>query len=102
MPGEITMSEDGARAMQEAENLCWRANVAILSAEHLLAPVTIATLLAMSMIRLSCRRAARCGVDGRRIDMFGMRLCRHGYVEASLCQASAEQRSRIRSANQPR
>ena len=88
--------------MQEAENLCWRANVAILAAEHLLAPVTIATLLVMSMIRLSCRRAARRGVDGRRIDMVGMRLRRHGYVEASLCQASAEQRSRIRSANQPR
>ena len=37
MAAELTMSEDGARAMQEAENLCWRANVAILSAEHLLA-----------------------------------------------------------------
>ena len=87
--------------MQEAENLCWRANVAILAAEHLLMPVTIVTLLVMSMIRLSCRRAAPRGVDGRRIDMVAMRLRRLGYVEASLCEPSAEQRSRIRSANQP-
>jgi hypothetical protein len=33
---EITLSEDAERAMQDAENFCWKANVAILAAEHLL------------------------------------------------------------------
>lgn len=31
------MGEDAARAMQEAENFCWRMNVAIVAPEHLLA-----------------------------------------------------------------
>jgi hypothetical protein len=35
--GEVTMGADGARALQEAENFCWRMNVAIVAPEHLLA-----------------------------------------------------------------
>jgi hypothetical protein len=34
---EITLSEDGTRALREAENLCWKTNVDILAPEHLLA-----------------------------------------------------------------
>lgn len=37
MTDEITISEDGARALREAENYCWRSNVAIVTPEHLLA-----------------------------------------------------------------
>lgn len=37
MSGEVTMGEDAARAMQGAENFCWRMNVAIVAPEHLLA-----------------------------------------------------------------
>jgi hypothetical protein len=37
MSEEITISPDGARALREAQNFCWRANVAIVAAEHLLA-----------------------------------------------------------------
>ena len=37
MAGEVTMGADGARALQEAENFCWRMNVAIVAPEHLLA-----------------------------------------------------------------
>ena len=37
MAGEVTMGEDAARALQEAENFCWRMNVAIVAPEHLLA-----------------------------------------------------------------
>ena len=33
----MTLSEDAGRAMQEAENLCWRSNVGIVAPEHLLA-----------------------------------------------------------------
>ena len=34
---DVTMGEDAARALQEAENFCWRANVGIVAPEHLLA-----------------------------------------------------------------
>ncbi|MGE0601951.1 MAG: hypothetical protein AB7J35_21555 [Dehalococcoidia bacterium] len=34
---EITLAESSSRAMQEAENFCWRANVGIVAPEHLLA-----------------------------------------------------------------
>jgi hypothetical protein len=34
---EVTLSEDGTRALREAENFCWKTNVAILAPEHLLA-----------------------------------------------------------------
>jgi hypothetical protein len=34
---EITLSADGERAMREANGFCWRANVAIVAPEHLLA-----------------------------------------------------------------
>ncbi len=34
---EIKLSPEGERALQEAQNFCWRANVAIVGAEHLLA-----------------------------------------------------------------
>lgn len=37
MSEEVTLSEDGARALREAQNFCFRANVAIVGAEHLLA-----------------------------------------------------------------
>ena len=37
MPNEITLAESASRAMQEAENFCWRANVGIVAPEHLLA-----------------------------------------------------------------
>lgn len=33
---EVTLSPDGERALKEAENACWRSNVAILGPEHLL------------------------------------------------------------------
>lgn len=33
---ELTLTEDGQRALREAEGFGWRANVAILAAEHLL------------------------------------------------------------------
>jgi hypothetical protein len=33
----VTLSEAAARALQEAENYCWRSNVAIVAPEHLLA-----------------------------------------------------------------
>jgi hypothetical protein len=34
---EIRLDESGARALREAQDLCFRANVAIVGAEHLLA-----------------------------------------------------------------
>ena len=34
---EIGLDESGMRALREAENFCWRANVAIIAPEHLLA-----------------------------------------------------------------
>lgn len=37
MANEITLAESTSRAMQEAENFCWRANVGIVAPEHLLA-----------------------------------------------------------------
>lgn len=37
MSDEVTLSEDGARSLREAQNFCFRANVAIVGAEHLLA-----------------------------------------------------------------
>ena len=37
MPNEITLADSTSRAMQEAENFCWRANVGIVAPEHLLA-----------------------------------------------------------------
>lgn len=37
MSEQITVSEDAARALQEAENYCWHTNVGILAPEHLLA-----------------------------------------------------------------
>ena len=37
MTDEITISDDGARALREAKNYCWRSNVAIVAPEHLLA-----------------------------------------------------------------
>jgi len=37
MSDEVTLSEDAGRALQEAENFCWRANVGIVAPEHLLA-----------------------------------------------------------------
>ena len=33
---EVTLSPDGERALKEAENVCWRSNVAIVAPEHLL------------------------------------------------------------------
>ncbi len=33
---EVTLSANGERALKEAENACWRANVAIVAPEHLL------------------------------------------------------------------
>ena len=35
--GEIVLTEDGTRALREAENFCWRHHVAIVAAEHILA-----------------------------------------------------------------
>ncbi len=37
MSDEVTLSEDAARALKEAENFCWRMNVGIVAPEHLLA-----------------------------------------------------------------
>ena len=37
MSEEVTLSEDANRALQEAQNFCFRANVAIVAADHLLA-----------------------------------------------------------------
>jgi hypothetical protein len=37
MTQEITLTEDGNRALQEAQNFCWRHHVAIVAAEHVLA-----------------------------------------------------------------
>src|SRR5206468_1482283 len=34
---EIALTADGERALKEAENFCWRTNVAIVAPEHLLA-----------------------------------------------------------------
>lgn len=34
---EVSLSPDAGRALQEAENYCWRANVGIVAPEHLLA-----------------------------------------------------------------
>lgn len=34
---ELSLSADAERALREAENFCWRANVAIIAAEHLVA-----------------------------------------------------------------
>ena len=34
---DVSLSESGARALREAENYCWRTNVAIVAPEHLLA-----------------------------------------------------------------
>ncbi|MFN0095874.1 MAG: hypothetical protein ACKVVT_14000 [Dehalococcoidia bacterium] len=34
---EVTLGPDAGRALQEAENFCWRANVAIVAADHVLA-----------------------------------------------------------------
>ncbi len=34
---EVSLSPDAARALQEAENFCWRMNVGIVAPEHLLA-----------------------------------------------------------------
>jgi hypothetical protein len=34
---EVTLSESAGRALQEAENFCWRMNVGIVAPEHLLA-----------------------------------------------------------------
>lgn len=37
MSDEVTLSADGERALAEAQNLCFRMNVAIVAPEHLLA-----------------------------------------------------------------
>jgi len=37
MTEPLSLSEDAALALREAENFCWRANVAILASEHILA-----------------------------------------------------------------
>lgn len=37
MSEQITLTADAGRALQEAENCCWRTNVGILAPEHLLA-----------------------------------------------------------------
>lgn len=37
MSYELRLGDDAERALREAENFCWRTNVAILGAEHLLA-----------------------------------------------------------------
>src|SRR6185436_12328980 len=37
MANEVGLTEDAGRAMQEAENFCWRMNVGIVAPEHLLA-----------------------------------------------------------------
>jgi hypothetical protein len=34
---EVALTADGERALKEAENYCWRTNVAIVAPEHLLA-----------------------------------------------------------------
>lgn len=34
---QLGLTDDGARALQEAQNFCWRANIAIVAAEHVLA-----------------------------------------------------------------
>jgi len=34
---QLSLTEDGARALQEAQNFCWRANIAIVAADHVLA-----------------------------------------------------------------
>jgi hypothetical protein len=34
---DVTLNEDSARALQEGENFCWRANVGIVAPEHVLA-----------------------------------------------------------------
>jgi hypothetical protein len=38
---EITLTDDGERTLREAENLCWRTNVAIIAPEHLLGAALI-------------------------------------------------------------
>ncbi|HQW51884.1 MAG TPA: hypothetical protein PL082_07500 [Tepidiformaceae bacterium] len=37
MSEQISLTADAERAVREAENLCWRTNVAIIAPEHLLA-----------------------------------------------------------------
>ncbi len=37
MSDEIRMTDDGERAMKEAQNFCWRHHVGIVAAEHVLA-----------------------------------------------------------------
>ena len=34
---QLEVTDDGARALQEAQNFCWQANIAIVAAEHVLA-----------------------------------------------------------------
>ena len=37
MSNEVRLTEDGERALKEAQNFCWRHHVAIVAAEHVLA-----------------------------------------------------------------
>jgi hypothetical protein len=37
MSTEVTLSAESGRALQEAENFCWRTNVGIVAPEHVLA-----------------------------------------------------------------
>lgn len=37
MSDEVRLTEDGERALKEAQNFCWRHHVAIVAAEHVLA-----------------------------------------------------------------
>ncbi len=42
MAEQVRLTRDGQRALREAENLCWRTNVAIEAPEHLLAGALLA------------------------------------------------------------
>ena len=67
--GELSLTHDGNRALREAENICQRADVQILAAEHLLAGAMLAaTAECPGIPALATLEAAAAAIHGQGME----------------------------------
>ncbi|MCC6386862.1 MAG: hypothetical protein IT302_05720 [Dehalococcoidia bacterium] len=91
---DLQPAPDFERALREAENFCWAANVAILAPEHLLAGAlkVLAAAGATGLPSLEMLEAALLETHGASDDQLGQQVMFGSAARAAINQTAAEAR----------
>ena len=91
---DLQAAPDFERALREAENFCWAANVAILAPEHLLAGAlkVLAAAGAAGLPSLEALEAALLETHGASDDELGQQVMFGSAARAALNQTAGEAR----------